>query len=84
MGYRINKFVQDLYKVPGLRREHAADPGAVFDRYGLTDRERAALLSPSTAELCAVGMHSMLQIPFIVLVDSSLVELVDASDYFEY
>lgn len=60
-AYRIHKLIQDLQRDPIRAEAFARDPAPEFDRYKLTQDERAALLDGGRERLGQLGVHPSLQ-----------------------
>ena len=62
--YPVHQLIQDLMTDPVRAAAFAADADAEFDRYGLTEDERALLRDGSKAALHRLGVHANLQMKY--------------------
>ncbi len=62
--YRVHRLIQDLMLDPKAAAAFARDREPAFERYGLTDHERALLRDGSARALIELGVHPNLQMKF--------------------
>jgi len=62
--YRIHRLIQDLMRDPAAAAAFAKDPEPLFERYRLSERERALLRDGSPRALIELGVHPNLQMKF--------------------
>ncbi|WP_323810911.1 hypothetical protein [Sphingobium baderi] len=60
-SYPVNRLMQELFTNPGNVELFRADREALYERYGLSSAQRAALDEGGFGALTAVGLHPVLQ-----------------------
>lgn len=66
-AYRVHRLIQDLLRNPDAAAEFAKDQEPAYERYGLSDAEKALLRDGSLPALHQLGMHPNLQMKFMRL-----------------
>jgi 2'-aminobiphenyl-2,3-diol 1,2-dioxygenase small subunit len=59
--YAVNRLVQELFANPDNLAQFKADRNALYDKYGLSAAQRAALEDGSPEALAGADMHPILQ-----------------------
>ena len=79
--YRVNKLMQELSAHPDNMADFAANRTALYDRYGLTPDQRAALDEGGRERLTAVGLHPVLQMHHFIVSQPDAAEFVSVKAY---
>lgn len=77
----VHRLLSDLHRSPLVRREFDRDRLALFDRYGLSNHEQAVLNEGSPPGMASIGVHPLVQITYLVIINPEFTALADASDY---
>jgi hypothetical protein len=62
--YPVHQMIQDLMRDPAGAAAFSQDPEPFFDKYGLTDAEKALLRDGSLPALHELGVHPNMQMKY--------------------
>lgn len=79
--YEVHQLIQNLTKVPGLLDRFSTDSPTVFAEYGLTDKERAALMEATPPALASIDVHPILQMVYLIARNPGMAAHVSVRDY---
>jgi hypothetical protein len=65
--YALQKLIRDVNRRPASREAFFQSPEQFAQGYGLTDRERSALVGRDIGALYQMGVHGLLLRPFTLL-----------------
>jgi hypothetical protein len=65
--YALQKLIRDVNRKPTCREAYFQSPQKFVEGYGLTEREREALLRLDVGSLYGMGVHGLLLRPFTIL-----------------
>jgi hypothetical protein len=65
--YALQKLIRDVNRKPACREAYFQSPQKFAEDYGLTEREREALLRLDVGSLYGMGVHGLLLRPFTIL-----------------
>lgn len=71
-AYHLNRMIQDCLKNPPMMGQLFGGAPELFDRYQVTERERAVFRKPTSAALRALGLHPILAMIFMIPHDEAL------------
>ncbi|WP_150295112.1 hypothetical protein [Sphingobium estronivorans] len=66
-AFHINQMLQSIPHDPTVAGGIMTDPEAVYDRFGLSEAERAPFRSGDAAAIRALGIHPHLLMPWTLL-----------------
>lgn len=79
--YEVDRLIQDMSKKEGLIARVNEAPSEVFEQYGLTSPERAALLEATPQALASIGVHPILQMHYLMYRNPDMATQVSIKDY---
>ena len=65
--YALQKLIRDVNRKPACREAYFQSPQTFSEAYGLSEREREALLKFDVGSLYGMGVHGLLLRPFTIL-----------------
>ncbi len=71
-AWHINKMLQSIPHDPAIAGDILNDPEAVFDRFALTETERAAFRADDPAAIRALGVHPHLLMAWTMLTNEQV------------
>lgn len=71
-AYHINRMLQAIPHDPTVAGGILTDPETVYDRFGLSEAERAAFRSGDNAAIRALGIHPHLLMPWTLLTNEQV------------
>ena len=80
-SYPVNQLMQELFTNPGNVELFRADREALYERYGLSSAQRAALDEGGFGALTAVGLHPVLQMHHFMLTNPMAPDFVSIKAY---
>jgi hypothetical protein len=79
--YVVHQLIQNLFKEPGLLDRLNSAPDAVYEGYGFTVAERAAVSEASPTALTSIGVHPILQMHLMLARNPQMAEMISVKSY---
>ncbi|PCG13098.1 MULTISPECIES: subunit of meta cleavage enzyme [Sphingomonadaceae] len=80
-SYRVNQLVQELFADPANLEAFANDREALYDRYGLSREQRAAIDAGGQEALTGAGLHPVLQMHHFMATNPAAPDFVSIKAY---
>ncbi len=80
-GYAPNRLVQELFADPDNLSLFASHRSALYDRYGLSAEQRAAIDAGGQEALTGIGLHPVLQMHHFMATNPAAPEFVSVKAY---
>ncbi|AER57559.1 subunit of meta cleavage enzyme [Pseudoxanthomonas spadix BD-a59] len=81
--YAVNRLVQELFSTPGNLALLQEDRSALYDRYGLDAKQRAALDAGDRNALAGAGVHPILQMHYAMAVNPEMTKMISVRRFLE-
>jgi hypothetical protein len=81
--YAVNRLVQELFSTPENLELLRTDRALLYERYGLSGSQRAALDSGEPAALTEAGLHPILQMHFAMATNPEIAKLVSVRTFLD-
>jgi hypothetical protein len=80
-SYHVNLLIQTMCSNPDAIARLNADPEAVFEQFGLSEAERAALRDCSMEAMRSAGAHPILQMHWLMARQPQIMEQMSILEY---
>jgi 2'-aminobiphenyl-2,3-diol 1,2-dioxygenase, small subunit len=80
-SYQVNLLIQTMCRNPETIARLNADPEAVFEQFGLSEAERAALRDGSVEAMGSAGAHPILQMHWLMARQPQIMEQMSILEY---
>nr|BAJ61379.1 small subunit of meta-cleavage enzyme [carbazole-degrading bacterium OC6S] len=75
------RLIEGLFREPGQMEALQSDPETVYDKYNLTEEEKAALRDGSFTALGNIGVHPVLRMHYQMVLNPDMANHVTIRDF---